>query len=79
MKKAIAYQPRPGHTCRVKKPGDPWHRRQVAVSMVSQTGAACCCLWSVLGPALQSPFGSPLRKRVTYRDYMPAELAHVDL
>lgn len=71
--------PRPGHTCRVKKPGDPWHRKQVAVTAVSRTGKACCALWSVLWPALQSPQGSVKRKRVTYRDYMPEELAYVNL
>lgn len=79
MKKTETYMPRPGHTCRVKKPGDPWNRKQVAVTVVSRTGKAACALWSVLGPALNSPHWSAKRKRITYRDYMPADLEYVDL
>lgn len=75
MKKTESYMPRPGHTCRVNKPGDPWHRKQVAVTVVSHTGAACCALWSQVGPALLSP----KRKRIVYRDYMPADLVPVKL
>lgn len=79
MKKTEAYMPRPGHTCRVVKPGDPWDGKQVAVTVVSRTGKAACALWSVLGPALNSPRGSVKRRRITYRDYMPADLAYVEL
>ena len=79
MKKTKAYMPRPGHTCRVKKPGDPWNRKQVAVSVVSKTGASVCVLWTALNSDLQSPFGSACRKKLVRREYMPSELAYVDL
>ena len=79
MKKTESYMPRPVNTCRVNKPGDPWHRKQVAVTVVSRTGAACCACWSQIGPALLSPQGSPKRKRIIYRDYMPADLVAVKL
>ena len=79
MKKTEAYMPRPGHTCRVVKPGDPWHRREVAVTAASRTGKSSCALWSAVGPALASPLGSVKRARIVYRDFMPSELKRVDL
>ena len=79
MKTKTEQMLRPGHTYRVKKPGDPWNRRHVAATMVSNTGAACCVQWRQLAPALQSPAGSPLRKKLTYRDYGPQELVHINL
>jgi hypothetical protein len=79
MKKKEAHMPRPGQTCRVNKPGDLWHGKQVAVTVVSNTGRAVCARWGSVSQALQSPQGSAARKSMARREYMPNELARVNL